>query len=358
MSDARTLMVMAGGTGGHIMPGLAVADEMAARGWRVVWLGNPAKMEGRLVPARGYEMVASTFEGVRGKGARALLTLPWRLFSACAGVWRHFSAVRPSVVLGMGGYIAFPGGVVARLRGVPLVLHEQNAIAGTANRSLARIARTVLSGFPHALPGAQHTGNPVRREVCALPSPATRYAARTGTLRVLVIGGSLGAHALNTVVPEALATMPAAQRPLVVHQAGERHIDSLRQRYTECGVQAETVAFIDDMAQALGSADLVICRAGAMTVAEIAAAGVAALFVPLPNAIDDHQNANARYLSDAQAAWRQPQAELTAPWLAHWLGTLTRDTLSSVAQRAHQFARPQAAAHIADLCEQTASHAS
>lgn len=354
MSTPRTVLVMAGGTGGHIMPGLAVADVLQARGWRVVWLGNPDKMEGRLVPARGYAMAASRFQGVRGKGVPALLSLPLRLTSACAQVWRHYRAVRPDVVLGMGGYIAFPGGVVGWLRRVPLIVHEQNAVAGTANRAMGRLARVVLSGFPGVLPGARHVGNPVRRDVCALPDPATRFAGRSGPLRILVVGGSLGAHALNMVLPEALALIDPAARPTVVHQAGEQHIDTLRQRYAEQGVMAQCVAFIDDMAGELGRADLLICRAGAMTVAEVAAAGVAALFVPLPNAIDDHQSANARFLSDAQAAWRQPQSEFNAQWLATWLGTLERQQLSDVASRARAFARPDAAEHIADICEQSA----
>ncbi len=353
MSEQRTILVMAGGTGGHIMPGLAVAEVLAARGWKVVWLGNPDKMEGRLVPARGYEMAASDFQGVRGKGTMALLSLPLRLAGACSQVWRHFSRVRPDVVLGMGGYIAFPGGVVARLRGVPLIVHEQNAVAGTANRALARIARVVLSGFPNTLAGARHVGNPVRRDVCALPAPQARYAGRTGPLRVLVVGGSLGAHALNTVLPEAMALLDQARRPVVIHQSGEKHIQSLQERYRVQGVAAQCVAFIDDMAGELSQADVLICRAGAMTVAEVAAAGVAALFIPLPGAIDDHQSANARYLSDEQAAWRQPQESFSAAWLADWLGSLTRQQLSAVAARARSFALPDAAERIADICEQS-----
>jgi len=355
MNGQRTILVMAGGTGGHIMPGLAVAEALRARGWNVVWLGNPEKMEGRLVPARGYEMAASNFQGVRGKGALALLSLPARLGSACAQVWRHFSAYRPDVVLGMGGYIAFPGGVVARMRGVPLVVHEQNAIAGTANRVLARMARAVLSGFPDVLPKARHVGNPVRRDVCALPAPQDRYAARTGALRVLVVGGSLGAHALNSVLPEAIALLDPAVRPIVVHQSGEKHIESLRARYEAQGVQAQCLPFIDDMASELAQADLLICRAGAMTVAEVAAAGVAALFVPLPNAIDDHQAANARYLSDKNAAWLKPQNQFSAAWLADWLAGLTRQQLSAVAVAARTFARAEAAERIADVCEQSAT---
>lgn len=355
---ARTILIMAGGTGGHIMPGLAVADVLSARGWKVVWLGNPDKMEGKLVPRRGYPMAPLAFQGLRGKGAGALLKLPFRLVNACAQAWRHFTHIRPDVVLGMGGYVAFPGGVIARLRAVPLVVHEQNAVAGTSNKVLARMARAVLTGFPGVLADARHVGNPVRADVCALDAPDVRYANRQGPLRLLVVGGSLGAQALNTTVPQALAKLAPDDRPIVVHQAGEMHIESLRAAYSQAGVQAQCVAFIDDMASELSQADVVVCRAGAMTVAEIAAAGVAALFVPLPSAIDDHQTANARYLSDAQAAWRQPQGEFTAQWLATWLGSVTRVELGSVAVRAREFARPDAADLIADVCELTANASS
>lgn len=350
MSQAPTLLIMAGGTGGHIMPGLAVADVLRARGWTVCWLGNPEKMEGRLVPERGYRLLPLKFQGLRGKGARALLSLPLRLAMACNAARKHFKAVRPDVVLGMGGYVAFPGGVVSKLQGVPLIVHEQNAIAGTANKALAKFARAALSGFPNVLPGGQHVGNPVRHDVCALPDPALRYDARTGPLNILVVGGSLGAQVLNVVVPQALTLLDAATRPRVVHQSGEQHIDALRQAYAEQGVDAECVPFVQDMAGAIGAADLVICRAGAMTVAEVAAAGVAALFIPLPHAIDDHQNANARYLSDARAAWRQPQNEFNAPWLANRLATIDREQLKAMAQRARAFAQPEAAERIADIC--------
>jgi len=350
MTQAPTILIMAGGTGGHIMPGLAVADVLRQRGWEVCWLGNPEKMEGRLVPERGYRLLPLKFQGLRGKGLSALVSLPLRLIKAGQSARRHFKTVRPDVVLGMGGYVAFPGGVVARLQGVPLVVHEQNAVAGTANKALAKIARAALSGFPGVLPHGRHVGNPVRQDLCALPEPAARYDARTGPLRVLVVGGSLGAQVLNTVVPQALALIDPAARPVVVHQSGEQHIEGLRQAYAQQGVQAECVAFVSDMATAIGQADLVICRAGAMTVAEVAAAGVAALFVPLPHAIDDHQNANARYLSDADAAWRQPQSEFDARWLADRLTAIDRDQLKRIAQRARAFAQPEAAARIADIC--------
>jgi UDP-N-acetylglucosamine--N-acetylmuramyl-(pentapeptide) pyrophosphoryl-undecaprenol N-acetylglucosamine transferase len=354
----RTALIMAGGTGGHIMPGLAVADVLRERGWRVLWLGNPDRMEGKLVPPRGIEMMPLRFQGLRGRGIKAVLQLPFRLTSALRLALRYLSSLRPDVVLGMGGYVAFPGGVAAALRRVPLVVHEQNAVAGTANRTLARMARRVLTGFPGVLPRGEVMGNPVRREVCALPEPERRYAGRTGPLRLLVVGGSLGAQALNTVLPQALALLPAAQRPAVTHQAGELHIEVLKQAYAQAGVDADCRAFIDDMAGALADADVVVCRAGAMTVAEVAAAGVAALFIPLPNAIDDHQTANARYLSDAGAGWTRPQAELTPQWLAQWLGERSRAELQMVAVQARARALPAAAQHIADACEQAARRAS
>ncbi|MVW80800.1 undecaprenyldiphospho-muramoylpentapeptide beta-N-acetylglucosaminyltransferase [Bordetella sp. 02P26C-1] len=355
---APTILIMAGGTGGHIMPGLAVAQVLLDRGWRVLWLGNPDKMEGRLVPARGIELVPMQFQGVRGRGATALIKLPFLLARAGLQAWQRLSQVRPDVVLGMGGYVAFPGGMVASLRGVPLVVHEQNAVAGTANRWLAKRARRVLSGFPNVLPRGEVLGNPVRADLCELPAPDERYATRNGPLRVLVVGGSLGAQALNTVLPKALALMSPHTRPEVTHQAGEQHLQALRDGYTQAGVQADCRAFIDDMAAAMAQADLLICRAGAMTVAEVAAAGVAALFVPFPHAIDDHQTANARFLSDVQAAWLCQQTELTPEWLAEWLGQRTRSELQSVAQRARLHARPQAAADIADVCVEAARRAS
>lgn len=353
----RTVLIMAGGTGGHIMPGLAVAHEMRERGWKVVWLGHPERMEGRLVPPQGIELSPLRFAGVRGKGALALLKLPFNLLRACWQASSAFSRISPDVVLGMGGYVAFPGGIVACLRRIPLVVHEQNAIAGTANRWLARMADKVLTGFPGALPGALMVGNPVRSELTHLPQSQARYANRQGPLRLLVIGGSLGAQVLNTVVPQALARMAPAARPVVVHQAGEQHIASVRQAYEQAGVEAQCHAFIADMAAALAEADLLVCRAGAMTVAEVAAAGVAALFIPLPHAIDDHQTANARYLTNCQGAWMQEQSKFTPDWLAAWLQSLSREELLKVAQHAHEHARPDAAQHIADACEQVVRRA-
>ncbi|HEY9281507.1 MAG TPA: undecaprenyldiphospho-muramoylpentapeptide beta-N-acetylglucosaminyltransferase [Eoetvoesiella sp.] len=350
--STRTLLIMAGGTGGHIMPGLAVAHEMQQRGWRVVWMGHPERMEGKLVPAQGIELVPLRFGGVRGKGPMALLKLPFTLARACLQAFAALKNVNPDVVLGMGGYVAFPGGMMAALRKVPMVIHEQNAVAGTANRWLAKVARKVLVGFPGALPGAIMVGNPVRRQLTQLPLAGQRYGLREGPLRLLVIGGSLGAQALNTVVPAALAQLTLDERPVVTHQTGAQHIAHVRAAYEKAGVAAQCHAFIDDMAGVLQDADLLICRAGAMTVAEVAAVGVAALFIPLPHAIDDHQTANARYLSDCHGGWLQSQPELSPEWLAQWLKARSREELAQVAQHAHEHARLNAAQQIADACEQ------
>lgn len=347
---ARTLLVMAGGTGGHIFPALAVAEEMRARGWRVVWLGNEQNMEGRLVPQHGFEAQWLNFTALRGKGIVRKLMLPWNLLRACFAAQQVLRRVRPDVVLGMGGYISFPGGLMAALTGIPLVLHEQNAIAGLANRVLARVAKKTLTGFPDTLPGGQWVGNPVRAEICALPAPQTRFASRQGALRLLVVGGSLGAQALNETVPRALALLAPEERPQVVHQAGAKHLDTLQAAYAEAKVEADVTAFIDNMAERYAEADLVICRAGAMTVAEIAAAGLGAIFVPFPFAVDDHQSANAGFLARAGAAVLMQQTALTAESLAAQLRDLQREKLADMAARARALAQTSAAADVADVC--------
>jgi len=294
-ATAPCALVMAGGTGGHIFPGLAVAQALRAQGWQVHWLGAPASMESRLVPPRGFAFEPVAFSGVRGKGLATLALLPLRLMRACWQSLQVLARVRPDVVLGFGGYISLPGGLMAWLRRTPLVLHEQNSVAGAANKVLARLARRVFSAFPKALAGAQHVGNPLRAEFLQQALPEQRFGGRSGPLQILVLGGSLGAQALNRIVPQALAQLPAAQRPIVLHQSGEQHIDALRSAYAQAGVQAELTPFIDDTASAMARADLIICRAGASTVTEIAAVGAAALFVPFPAAVDDHQTHNARF---------------------------------------------------------------
>jgi UDP-N-acetylglucosamine--N-acetylmuramyl-(pentapeptide) pyrophosphoryl-undecaprenol N-acetylglucosamine transferase len=350
----KTLMVMAGGTGGHIFPGIAVAEALRERGWRIVWMGNPAGMEARIVPARGYEMAWVSFSALRGKGALRVLLLPLNLLKGFWQALRELRRVRPDVVLGMGGYVTFPGGMMAALTGRPLLVHEQNAIAGLANRVLARVADRVLTGFPDTLKGAQWVGNPVRAEIAAVEPPAQRFAGRCGPLRLLVVGGSLGAAALNQVVPQALARIGADERPIVTHQAGEKQIDGLRQGYQAAGVDGELLPFIEDMAGRYAQADLVICRAGALTVAELAAVGAASLLVPFPLAVDDHQTRNARFLADHGAAFLLPQPELDAERLAGILAGLDRARLQAMAERARELARPDAAVAVARTCEMLA----
>lgn len=351
---APTILIMAGGTGGHIMPGLAVADELQQRGWHVYWLGNPDRMEGDLVPARGFQLLPMSFAGLRGKGLSALLKLPFALAGALGDARKAFKKVKPNVVLGMGGYAAFPGSLMAFLSAKPIVLHEQNAVAGTANKVISKLAKRVLTAFPNALSNGTVVGNPVRAELLNLPMPTERFANREGPLRLLVVGGSLGALALNNLIPQAIAQLPLEQRPLVTHQSGAAHLELLKNNYQEAGVEANCVAFIDNMANALAEADLLICRAGAMTVAEVAAVGVPALFVPLPGAIDDHQTANARWLADHGAAEVKAQSALTAQWLAEWLLTQDREQLLEMANLARAMALPGATHAIADVCEQLA----
>jgi UDP-N-acetylglucosamine--N-acetylmuramyl-(pentapeptide) pyrophosphoryl-undecaprenol N-acetylglucosamine transferase len=347
----KTALIMAGGTGGHIFPGIAIAECLRGRGWDVVWLGNPDGMESRLVPARGYRTEWLRFGALRGKGLVRKLLLPFNLVSGCWRALRILSRVRPDVVVGMGGYITFPAGMMAALSGRPLVLHEQNSIAGLANRVLARLADCVLAGFPDALPKTTWVGNPVRGEIAALPTPAERFIGRDGPLRLLVIGGSLGAAVFNTVVPRALAQIPAERRPLVVHQAGEKQIDALRTAYAEAGVDGDLRPFIEDMAHAYGEADLVLCRAGASTIAELTAAGVASVLVPYPLAVDDHQSGNARFLACRDAARLLPQAELAPETLADLFSSLDRRRLLEMAENARALARPGAAAEVAEICE-------
>jgi len=348
---SKTLMVMAGGTGGHIMPGLAVAEHLRQQGWQIAWMGNPDGMEARLTMGRGYEMAWVHFTALRGKGLLRKLLLPFNLLRGFSQAWSQLKRIRPDVVLGMGGYVSFPGGMMAVLRGVPLVLHEQNSVAGLANRVLAGVADRILSGFPEVLKRCAWVGNPVRPEIAALPAPTLRYAQHQGPLRVLVVGGSLGAQALNEVLPKALALIPEDVRPVVVHQAGEKHLPLLQSLYISAGVKADCVAFINDMAGAYYWADLVICRAGALTVAELAAAGVASLLVPYPHAVDDHQTSNARFLSSAGAAILLPQDELTPLRVAE-IRNLSRAQLAQMAEKARELARPDATAEVARICRE------
>lgn len=353
----RCALVMAGGTGGHIFPGLAVAHALIERGWRVHWLGGTGtvehpSMESQLIPPQGIPFEALDFSGVRGKGVKTLVLLPFRLSRA---FWQSIQVIRrvkPDLVLGLGGYITFPAGMMSVLLGKPLLLHEQNSVAGMANKVLAGVADRIFTAFPNVLKKGHWVGNPLRAAFLTAPDPATRFAGRSGPLRVLVVGGSLGARALNDVVPQALALIPEAVRPTVIHQSGAKQIDALRANYARVGVQAELTPFIDNTAQAFADADLVICRAGASTVTELAAVGAAALLVPFPSAVDDHQTTNARFLADAGAAWLVPQAELTPDYLARMLQKTERSTLLERALKAKTLQKLEASAQIVAACEE------
>jgi UDP-N-acetylglucosamine--N-acetylmuramyl-(pentapeptide) pyrophosphoryl-undecaprenol N-acetylglucosamine transferase len=354
----KTLMIMAAGTGGHIFPGLAIAQTMRARGWNVTWLGTQQGMEQDLVPRSGIAMDAIDFTGMRGKGFRHTFSGMIKLaksFGDCLGFIRRR---RPDVVLGMGGYVTVPGGMMARLRGVPLVLVNADAALLLSNKTLTPIAQRVCFGFPAdfgaAAGKAVVTGNPVRKEILRMPEPAARFTGRTGPLRVLVVGGSLGAKALNDSLPAALALIDENKRPLVTHQSGKKNIEALRQRYAGVGVAANVVDFIDDMAAAYAEADLVICRAGAITVSELTAAGVASVLVPFVASTTSHQRNNAQWMAQQNASIHLPQAELNAQSLATLLQTLTRGACLTMAAAARHVGKRDANDAIASVLEQLA----
>ncbi|RJG05049.1 undecaprenyldiphospho-muramoylpentapeptide beta-N-acetylglucosaminyltransferase [Noviherbaspirillum cavernae] len=352
----KRLLIMAAGTGGHIFPGLAIAQTMRERGWQVSWLGTMHGMERDIVPKHKVEMDSIDFAGLRGKG---LMHTVRGVFKMAAGFVRCFNIIgrrRPDVVLGMGGYVTVPGGAMAKLRGVPLVLVNADAALLLSNKTLAPLAKRVLFGFPadfgSAAGKAIVTGNPVRQEIIALPLPAQRYPGRSGPLRLLVVGGSLGARVLNESLPAALARIPAELRPTVTHQSGKQHIDALRAAYAKAQVQAEVLDFIDDMPRRYADADLVICRAGAITVSELTAAGVASVLVPLVASTTSHQRDNAQWMAGQDAAIHLPQTELTPEKLADLLQSLTRERCLAMAEAAHAIGRRQANEAIADVLEE------
>ena len=353
----QRVMIMAGGTGGHVFPALAVAEELRTRGMELFWLGTPNSFESRLVPEAGISMEWIDLQGLRGTGLRRWLAAPFKLTGAMVQVLRVLRRRRPDVVLGMGGFVSGPGGVMARLMGIPLVIHEQNAIPGMTNQWLSRIASRVLEAFPGSFAAerqAQWVGNPVRAEIAALPAPAERMAGREGALRLLVLGGSLGAQVLNETLPAALAKMAVDRRPQVRHQAGRGKDEATRAAYITAGVEVDVQPFVADMAEAYGWADLVICRAGALTVSELAAAGVAALFVPYPHAVDDHQTRNAAFLCDQGAARLLSQGELNIESLSACLSELLADRkpLQQMAEQARTLAQPASTRRVADVCEE------
>ena len=350
-----TVMITTGGTGGHVFPGLAVAAKLITRGWRVFWLGTRDGMEATLVPKHGVEFEGVSFRGIRGKGWRQLALGPMALISAGVESLRILRRRMPDVVLGFGGFASFPGALMGVATGRPLVLHDSNAVAGLANRVLAFGADRILLGFPNALRGhhaskVEWVGNPLREEITRIAAPEVRFAGRQGPIRLLVVGGSLGAAALNTRVPEALALIPRDARPIVLHQSGARHVDALTAAYERLGVDAQCVAFIEDMAARYAEADLVICRGGALTVSELSAVGIGAIIVPLPGAIADEQSANAQFLTDAGGAIRVVQSDLTPQRLANLVQGLTREQLLAMAIASRQVARVDAAERVADAC--------
>ena len=361
MTATKTLLIMAAGTGGHIMPGLAVAEAMRARGWAVHWLGTGHGMENKLVPPRGLPMTTLDFSGLRGKGLLHTVSGIFKLVGATISAWRLMGRLHPKVVLGMGGYVTVPGGWAARLRKLPLAVVNADAALLMSNRALATSAKRVLFGFDggsdalgYLADKARVTGNPVRTEIAAIAPPEQRFSGRSGPLRLLVIGGSLGAKALNETLPRALALLPADQRPIVMHQAGAQHAEALQNAYLEVGVQSTVLPFIDDMAAAYAEADVLVCRAGAITVSELAVAGVPSVLVPLVVSTTSHQKDNAEWMAAHGAAIHLPQAELTPQKLAELLQSLTRDKLLAIAQAAHKLGRPNATQAIALELEEIA----
>lgn len=354
-SPTKTLMVMAGGTGGHVYPAMAVADHLKALGWNIVWLCTEGGMENRLIADKDYRKAMITMRGVRGKGLLGWVLLPLKLATAFKQSYQAITQSKPNLVLGMGGFAAFPGGVMAWLLRKPLVIHEQNSVAGLTNKTLAVFAKRVLAAFPAAFGRkASVVGNPVRSDITQVAEPVTRFKDRQGPLRLLVVGGSLGAQALNEVLPKAIATLDLTERPQVIHQAGEKHIAQLQNHYQAAGVTADAKAFINDMAAMYAWADIVICRAGALTVAELSAVGVASVLVPFPHAVDDHQTTNAHYLSEAGAAVLIPQPEFTVEKVSALLKTLTRETCLQMSVKARALGKPEATETVAKICMELA----
>ncbi|MEN8213020.1 MAG: undecaprenyldiphospho-muramoylpentapeptide beta-N-acetylglucosaminyltransferase [Pseudomonadota bacterium] len=350
----KHIIVMAGGTGGHVYPALATAKELLSRGYSVSWLGTPDSFESRLVPQHQIEFDAVNIKGLRGSGLKRLLTAPLLLAQSLGQALKVMRRRKPALVIGMGGFASGPGGIAARLTGTPLVIHEQNAIAGITNRLLSRFATAVCEAFPGTFRASNKvttTGNPLRAEFAAIPVPSERMTQHNGVFQLLVVGGSLGAAALNEVVPQAMALIDEAQRPAIGHQTGRGKKEETLQAYEEAGVKAWVVEFIDDMAEAYSWADLMICRSGALTVSELAAAGVASILVPYPHAVDDHQTLNARYLADKGAAVIIQQRDISAAVLAQKIRNLDRDRLLQMAQKARLLARCDAASRVADICE-------
>lgn len=354
---SKTLLIMAAGTGGHVMPGLAVGEVMRQRGWHVHWLGTRHGMENSLVPPHGFPMTSVSFSGLRGKGLMHSLLGIFKLLAAVVSTWQLIGKLQPHVVLGMGGYVTVPGGWAARLRKLPLAVVNADAALLMSNRALAKSATRVLFGFEgdvqqqEIAKKARVTGNPIRKTIAAIASPEIRFEGRTGPLKLLVVGGSLGARVLNETLPQALALLPQDIRPIVIHQSGAQHVAALQAAYHAAGVTADVRPFIDDMATAYAEADLVVCRAGAITVSEINVAGVASILVPLVVSTTSHQRDNAEWMAKHGAAIHLPQANMTPAHLAELLQSMSRNQLLAMAFAARKLAKPDATDAIADELE-------
>ncbi|HET8706611.1 MAG TPA: undecaprenyldiphospho-muramoylpentapeptide beta-N-acetylglucosaminyltransferase [Pseudomonadales bacterium] len=359
MKKLERVYIMAGGTGGHVFPALATAKVLIEQGVQVKWLGTPQGIESEIVPRNNLPLFTVAVAGVRGQGIKRLLTAPLRVGAAIFTIWKEFRAFKPQVVLGLGGFVTGPGGVAAKLAGVPLIIHEQNAIPGFTNKMLARISKAVYQAFPTAFPENARTftiGNPIRQEICQLPSPDQRFAQRNGAIKILVLGGSQGAKAINELMPEALARIDLNDRPQVIHQAGKNLIQATQEKYSALKVAATVTPFLHDMAAAYADADLVVCRSGALTVSELAAAGVGAVLIPFPFAVDDHQTKNAEFLANHGAAVLIQQRDLSAEKLADLLIKLcqSREPLLKMANAARELAQPQATAKLVQACVEAA----
>jgi UDP-N-acetylglucosamine--N-acetylmuramyl-(pentapeptide) pyrophosphoryl-undecaprenol N-acetylglucosamine transferase len=348
----KTALIAAAGTGGHIFPGLAIAEGLINHGWKVVWLGTTTGMENRIIPQRNIQFESIEFSGVRGKGLVSWLTMPFKLLKATLDSCKIIARTKPDIVVGFGGYVSLPAGLAAKLLVKKLVIHEQNSVTGLSNKILSYLTNHIFTAFPNVIKNAVVAGNPLRAEFVNVAAPELRFQNRSGPLRILVVGGSLGAKFLNKTIPAAIRLIPEKDRPLVTHQSGANQFDELQSLYNSLSVNATVAQFIDNTANAFADADLIICRAGASTVTEISAVGAAAIFVPLPSAVDDHQSKNAKYLVDQSAAWLQPQSALTPEKMANQILNMSRNKLLEVAIASKKLCIPNTVDTMVKVCEE------